>query len=280
MHSLAARVPARIRLADSDEADGNGPDWANPPQEGAAAAPGPDIEGSKTIALDGACQGPCRGGPLCLDSGPPTPRRAHPPKGAVQPMGGGAAAAPGPDTDGSKTIALDGARWDLSCLDWAATPHPRGGAAATPGPEIEGPKTIALDGARCPKGRPRGRFVPTAVHHWGAFVVELPSPATASLVGWLALAAAAEPRVFRALPLPSPFPTPFLPPHPPPHRRAVCFYVGQNVEAVIRDFANSVELVSLEDDLVAEARRVLGKCVRPNAFNQSFFIGGARPWTA
>ena len=48
---------------------------------------------------------------------------------------------------------------------------------------------------------------------------------------------------------------------PTPLSSAVCFYVGQNVEAVIRDFSNSAELVTLEDDLVAEARRVLGKCV-------------------
>ena len=47
---------------------------------------------------------------------------------------------------------------------------------------------------------------------------------------------------------------------------AVCFYVGQNVEAVIRDFANSAELVSLEDDLAAEARCVLGRRVQPDGF--------------
>ena len=46
----------------------------------------------------------------------------------------------------------------------------------------------------------------------------------------------------------------------------MCLYVGQSVEVVIREFACSVTLVTPEDDLATEARRILGDRVRPDGF--------------
>jgi len=59
---------------------------------------------------------------------------------------------------------------------------------------------------------------------------------------------------------------------------AVCFYVGQNVEAVVHDFAASVDLVALEEDLVAEARRVLGKRVQEDGFIPPWKKLFGEPW--
>jgi len=54
--------------------------------------------------------------------------------------------------------------------------------------------------------------------------------------------------------------------------------VGQNVEAVIREFAGHTELVTPEDDLVAEARRILGMRVQPDGYIPPWRAFFGRPW--
>ena len=47
---------------------------------------------------------------------------------------------------------------------------------------------------------------------------------------------------------------------------SVCIYAGQNVDHVIREFSLCADLVTPPDDLVAEARRILGKRVQEDGY--------------
>ena len=51
------------------------------------------------------------------------------------------------------------------------------------------------------------------------------------------------------------------------------------MEAVIREFASAAELVTLEDDLVAEARRILGERVQADGYVPPWRTFFGEPWT-
>ena len=68
------------------------------------------------------------------------------------------------------------------------------------------------------------------------------------------------------------------PPLSPTLSPTVCIYVGQNVETVIREFSGCCELVTPEDDLVAEARRILGKRVQADGYVPPWRRFFGEPW--
>ena len=63
-----------------------------------------------------------------------------------------------------------------------------------------------------------------------------------------------------------------------PAPRSVCIYVGQNVDAILREFAAAAELVTPEDDLAAEARRILGKRVHTDGYIAPWRTFFGEPW--